>query len=443
MGTRYRSMTADPLGLSLAMIVRDEARHLARCLASVAGLVGEAVVVDTGSKDGTEAIARRHGARVIDFAWVDDFAAPRNRALGEACGAWILVLDADEELVREDHAALRQALRQPGAQVFDLPVLSRLPGGGMGRTALPRLFRKVPGVRYAGAIHEQLIHPGRAAALAVRILHHGYAGEPAALQAKFERNLRILEASVAAAPGDPVARYHLAQTLLSRGRFVAALRHAEAAADLAEGRGEAGEPIRLMALNQLAILHLNLGNPAAAIAAGERARAIDPQYVDPHLAVGRAYLVQGQPERAREILQRFLGLAREAREGAIRPGLILYRLGSDCLALGMLGQAYRALGDHPAAEAALQAAVGANPDHWPAWAHLSELRLESGRPDEAMTALGRSVRSAKAAAAATGAAEGLYDRGELEHLVQCERRMRAALASPRTAIMTASTIHNS
>lgn len=424
-----------PLGLSLAMIVRDEARHLARCLASVAGLVPEAVVVDTGSRDGSEAIARRHGARVIGFAWADDFAAARNRALAEARGPWILVLDADEELVREDHAALRRALQAPGAEVFDLPILSRLPGGGMGRAALPRLFRKVPGVRFDGAIHEQLIHPGRAATLAVRILHHGYAGDPAALQPKFDRNLRILEASVAAAPGDPVPRYHLAQTLLSRGRFVAALRHAEAAAELAEGRGTSAEPIRLMALNQQAILHLNLGNPAAAIAAGERARALDPEYVDPYLALGRAYLMQGQIEPAREVLQRFLALARAAREGAIRPGLILYRLGSDCLALGMLGQAHRALGDPQAAEAALQAALEGNPDHWPAWAHLGALRLESGRPEEALAALEQSVRGAKVAVAATGAAEGLYDRGELEHLVQCERRMRAALAGPQGRAM--------
>ncbi len=429
-------MGAKTLGLSLAMIVRDEARHLARCLASVAGLVCEAVVADTGSQDGTEAIARRHGARVIGIAWTDDFAAARTRALAEARGPWILVLDADEELVREDHAALRHALRQPDAEVFDLPVLSHLPGGGMGRTALPRLFRKVPGLRYEGAIHEQLIHPGRGAALAVRILHHGYEGEPAALQAKFERNVRILESTVAAAPGDPVARYHLAQTLLSRGRFVAALRHAEAAADPAEERREAGESVRLMALNQLAILHLNLGNPAAAIAAGERARALDSEYVDPLLALGRAYLLQGQSEAAREVLQRFLALARAAREGAIRPGLIVYRLGSDCLAFGMLSQAHRALGDGQAAEAALQMAVAANPDYWPAWAHLSALRLEAGRPEEAMAALERSVQGAKAMLATTGAAEGLYDRGELGHLVQCERRIRAAVAGPGTAIMS-------
>jgi tetratricopeptide (TPR) repeat protein len=433
---RKPARAAAPAGLSLAMIARDEVQHLGRALASVAGLVDEAVVVDTGSRDGTDAMARRHGARVIAEAWTDNFSAARNRALAEARGPWVLVLDADEELVREDQAALRHALACPAAEVFDLPVLSRLPGGGVGRTALPRLFRKAPGVRYAGAIHEQLVHPGRAMPLAVRILHHGYDGDPAALQAKFARNLRILEAGLGAAPEDPVLRYHLAQTLLSRGRFVPALRHAEAAAELAEGQGAAGHPIKLMALNQLAILHLNLGNPAAAIAAGERAAALDPEYVDPLLALGRAYLLQGQPQAAREVLERFLRVARAARQGAGRPGLIQYRLGSDCLALSMLGQAHRGLGDPRAAEEALQAALEANPDHWPAWAHLSALRLDEGRPADGLEALQRGVRGARAAATTTGAAEGLYDRGEVEHLLQCQRRARAALVGPQVSVMS-------
>ena len=45
--------------LSLSMIVRDEAERLERCLASVKGFVDEMVLVDTGSQDGTVALARR------------------------------------------------------------------------------------------------------------------------------------------------------------------------------------------------------------------------------------------------------------------------------------------------------------------------------------------------------------------------------------------------
>ena len=43
--------------ISLCMIVRDEAAVLERCLQSVAHLVDEIIIVDTGSVDETKTIA--------------------------------------------------------------------------------------------------------------------------------------------------------------------------------------------------------------------------------------------------------------------------------------------------------------------------------------------------------------------------------------------------
>ena len=58
--------------VSLTMIVRNEEHNLPRCLESVRGLFDEIVVVDTGSTDRTKEIAAGFGARVVDFAWIDD-----------------------------------------------------------------------------------------------------------------------------------------------------------------------------------------------------------------------------------------------------------------------------------------------------------------------------------------------------------------------------------
>ena len=57
------------------MIVKDEQENLPRCLASIAGIFDEIIVVDTGSTDRTREIAREFGAKVFDFVWVDSFAA--------------------------------------------------------------------------------------------------------------------------------------------------------------------------------------------------------------------------------------------------------------------------------------------------------------------------------------------------------------------------------
>ena len=82
--------------ISLALIAKNEARCLARCLRSVVNTVHEIVVVDTGSTDATAAVARESGAKVFTFAWIDDFSAARNFALERTSTDWILVLDADE-----------------------------------------------------------------------------------------------------------------------------------------------------------------------------------------------------------------------------------------------------------------------------------------------------------------------------------------------------------
>ena len=92
--------------LSLCMIVRNEEERLARCLRSVQGAVDEIVIVDTGSMDGTKAIAAAFTDRVFDFAWRDDFAAARNASMAYATKPYILWLDADDVLERSEREKL-------------------------------------------------------------------------------------------------------------------------------------------------------------------------------------------------------------------------------------------------------------------------------------------------------------------------------------------------
>ena len=84
--------------ISLCMIVRNEESYLPECLESVADVVNEIIIVDTGSTDNTKKIAESFGATVFDFTWVDDFSKARNYSLSKASNDWILYLDADERL---------------------------------------------------------------------------------------------------------------------------------------------------------------------------------------------------------------------------------------------------------------------------------------------------------------------------------------------------------
>jgi tetratricopeptide (TPR) repeat protein len=195
--------------LSLCMIVRNERQNLERCLNSVADLVDEVVVVDTGSDDGTQEIARGFGARVIQSAWNHDFSAARNLSLQQARGKWILVLDADELLLEPDKAGIRKLLAKytpaqgTPSTAFNLVNKSSSDGGRSGMTAhLIRLFPNRADVRYRWPIHEQIAPSLTQAGVPivdtdVVILHTGYT-DSVRNRAKQQRNLAILQAQVAA-----------------------------------------------------------------------------------------------------------------------------------------------------------------------------------------------------------------------------------------------------
>jgi glycosyltransferase involved in cell wall biosynthesis len=98
--------------LSAVLITKNEEDMLGEAIESVR-FCDEIVVVDSGSTDRTEFIAREMGARVLVNAPWPGFVAQRNVAVDAARHDWVLALDADERIT----PALRdeiQALRQQG-----------------------------------------------------------------------------------------------------------------------------------------------------------------------------------------------------------------------------------------------------------------------------------------------------------------------------------------
>jgi glycosyltransferase involved in cell wall biosynthesis len=189
------------------MIVRDGAEGLADCLASVAGVADELIVVDTGSSDDSVEIARGFAARVFRVPWPNDFAAARNIYLGLAGDSWVFSLDADERLETVDPDVFRTTLAENPRTAFAFTIRTAVNPRGLSESAAPsdldatgplgepwvcsrtvRLFPNQAGITYRYPVHESLIPALLAHGIEIRpshlvIRHRGHAS-PASAAAK-------------------------------------------------------------------------------------------------------------------------------------------------------------------------------------------------------------------------------------------------------------------
>lgn len=171
------------MGLSVAVIARDEERHIGGCLDSVAGLADEALVLlDAATRDGTSLEAVRHGARVVVVPW-RGFPAQRNLALDLCAHDWVLFIDGDERVTPELAAEIRALLAgAPAAAGYWIPRRNlffgrALRGGGWYPDPQLRLLRR-RAARYdeGRLVHEYADLAGEAGALQGHLLHHNIEG---------------------------------------------------------------------------------------------------------------------------------------------------------------------------------------------------------------------------------------------------------------------------
>jgi len=198
--------------ISLCMIMRDEEEHLARCLRSVEGVVDEIIIVDTGSVDRSIEIAESFGATILHEQWRGDFATPRNTGLDAATGEWILMLDADEELIdgTRIHALVRTADAEGvlGFCFREVNFIGEEVGIDSVVNSAFRLWKNAPHHRYSGALHEQIMGVvdgsggGHTRFVGIEIYHYGYLEPTNRRKKKEARNMEIVLSEVEAKPED-------------------------------------------------------------------------------------------------------------------------------------------------------------------------------------------------------------------------------------------------
>ncbi len=164
--------------LSVIIITKNEADHIAECLDSVA-FADEWIVVDSGSTDATREIARDKGAYVEQTADWPGFGPQKNRALALANGQWVLSIDADERVTPELREAILDAMEQDAHQGYRIARLSNFCGrwirhSGWWPDYVLRLFKRGT-TRFTDAIvHESVMPPEQVGTLSQHFLHYPY-----------------------------------------------------------------------------------------------------------------------------------------------------------------------------------------------------------------------------------------------------------------------------
>jgi glycosyltransferase involved in cell wall biosynthesis/Flp pilus assembly protein TadD len=205
------------------MIVKNEQERLPRCLRSIQCAVDEIVVVDTGSSDKTVQIAEGYGAHVHHHPWQNDFAFHRNQSISYAAGDWIMVIDADEELVSWDDRIV-DVMADPSVDSITVTVKNLFPNGqGEGWHNSIRLFRKSERIRYHGKVHNELAGWSRPFSSMAVINHMGYDLNPSSRERKFFRVKTMLEREIEEHPEDPKWRHYLAAACLGNEMYEEAI----------------------------------------------------------------------------------------------------------------------------------------------------------------------------------------------------------------------------
>jgi len=143
------------------MIVKNEADILARCLDSVADIMDEIVIVDTGSTDKTKEVAARYTDKIFDFVWINDFSAARNFAFSKAGCDYIYSADADEIIDEINRQRFKDLIKSLDGEIelVQMYYVNQLKFGtvyNFDREYRPKLFKRNRVFTWIDPIHETI-----------------------------------------------------------------------------------------------------------------------------------------------------------------------------------------------------------------------------------------------------------------------------------------------
>ena len=182
------------ISISLCMIVKDEEKYLENCLQSISHIVDEIIIVDTGSTDKTKEIAGKYTDKIYDFTWQDDFSLARNFSFSKATKDYIMWLDADDILLKEDQEKLLNLKQKMNPQIDVVYMQYSIGECSEDYTTCvfwrERLVKREHNFKWIDPVHEYIECTGHIARIDITITHTKH-------ESSVARNLDIFEKYIA------------------------------------------------------------------------------------------------------------------------------------------------------------------------------------------------------------------------------------------------------
>ncbi len=325
--------------ISLCMIVKNEERHIARCLDSVAELVDEIIIVDTGSTDRTVEIASNYTSKIFSYQWKDDFSDARNNSFSKASMDYCMWMDADDILETVERDKFLQLKQSLSAEVDIVMMKYHTLFDEEGRPSFTyfreRWIRNSAQYRWVGAVHEVIPPNGKVIYSDIAISHKKIgAGNP-------NRNLRIYQKMIADGKTlEPRHQYYYGRELYYHKQYEEAVSVLEQFLCTKEGWIEN----KIEACSVCAACYLQLGQEQRALDTLLRSMSFDVPRAELCCEIGKYFLEHGNIQNAIYWYETALNLPKnEYTGGFILPDCYDYiPLLQLCVCYDRLGQRQKA-----------------------------------------------------------------------------------------------------
>ena len=163
--------------LSIVIITYNSEKYLKEVLES-ASFADEVLILDSGSSDKTKEIAKNFNARVEYQKWLG-FGKQKQKAVDLAKNRWIFVLDSDEVITKELQNEIKEVLKAPIYDAYEVPRLNYffkkpIKHGGLYPDKTIRLFDKKKARFSEDEVHEKVIVNGKIGELKSFMKHYAY-----------------------------------------------------------------------------------------------------------------------------------------------------------------------------------------------------------------------------------------------------------------------------